>query len=146
MPVFSFSTGPTGLVVPVLLGLNGKDSANLLAQGQPIPAPLHLQGLIDTGSDVTVVAPFVPRHFSLLPLRSTTTQGTTGSAPVDLYEMSLSILNPGGPGPSMASWDQLVVMESPRGIPSVDVIVGLDVLRECLLIFDGPGQRFILAV
>jgi hypothetical protein len=125
MPIFAFAMSPAG---------------------SPIPPPLLLRGLIDTGSDVSVVVPSVPRHFGLAPFQSRSTQGTTGSAPVHLYEMSLSIINPGGPGPSMLSWERLLVMEAPAGLPGVDVIVGLDVLRECLLISDGPGPRFTLAI
>jgi hypothetical protein len=31
-------------------------------------------------------------------------------------------------------------------LQNVDVLVGLDVIKQCLLIIDGPGDRFTLGV
>jgi hypothetical protein len=30
-------------------------------------------------------------------------------------------------------------------LPNVDVLIGMDVLADCLLVLDGPGKQFILA-
>ena len=39
------------------VGLNGTATTSLVAAGQPVPSPQLIQGLIDTGSDVTGVSP-----------------------------------------------------------------------------------------
>ena len=36
-------------------------------------------------------------------------------------------------------------MEMPQPIPDIEVLIGMDVLNDCLLIFDGPKKEFTLA-
>jgi hypothetical protein len=43
----------------------------------------------------------------------------------------------------MLTMPSLLVMELPPG-PSCDVLIGMDVLRQCKLIVDGPGGCFTL--
>ena len=38
----------------------------------------------------------------------------------------------------------LLVSELTVALPNIDALLGMDVLRQCLLVLDGPGQQFIL--
>jgi len=41
--------------------------------------------------------------------------------------------------------ERMPVTELAVALPNVEILVGLDLLRQILLILDGPGQRFSLA-
>jgi hypothetical protein len=59
MPKLAYPITQAGLEVPVLIGLDGQDTSDLVAAGKPIPLPVQARGLIDTGSGLTAVAPWV---------------------------------------------------------------------------------------
>jgi hypothetical protein len=135
-----------GLALNVLIGLKGADMAALVAAGKPVPAPALARALVDTGTDVTCCAKWVLQRFGLVPMLQHTTQTASGSASVRLFEVSLSI-----PGATSASGPlfvlpQLVVMELPQPLQNVEVLIGLDVLLQCVLHVDGPGRQFSLSV
>jgi hypothetical protein len=41
--------------------------------------------------------------------------------------------------------ERLRVQEIPASVPDMDVLIGRDVLSQCLLIADGPAGQFTLA-
>ncbi len=144
MPHFTVPMSPEGYAVEVMLGLPAADMAVLLAAGQVIPPPLRARGLLDTATDKTAVAVGLLQQMGLPHLGSVETQTAGGRVIVKLYRASLSVLNPAGAiDPSQARPDW-VVTEFLHAPPNIDVLLGLDLARECLLILDGPGQRFTL--
>lgn len=126
-----------GMVVQAVIGMDGPKMAALLQAGKPVPRPIAVRALIDSGSDTTAVAPDVLVRLGLASFVTGTSQTASGPVEVKLYRVSLTL-----PGPDLALPD-MVVSELTAALP-VDVLLGLDVLRHCLLILDGPGQRFIL--
>jgi hypothetical protein len=144
MPRLTFPADPRGLKVDVVVGLGGAATTLLVNQGQPIPAPVRAQGLIDTGSTVTGVARAIVQRLALPRYVRTNTQTASGSALVGLYVVSLGIQDFALPaGPKLVE-PTLVVMELPSAISGVDVLVGLDVLMKCQMILNGPAQQLIL--
>jgi hypothetical protein len=65
MPRLTFPVTVAGLAAPVWIGLDGKTSSALHAAGQVITPPVQARGLLDTGSDVTAVAPWVVQRLAL---------------------------------------------------------------------------------
>ena len=119
MPQLTFPVTRVGLSAPVWIGLDGKTTTALVTAGQPVAAPVQARGLVDTGSDVSVVASWVLQR----------------------YEVSLSITDPGQAGSPWLTQPDLVVMELPASLPDVDVLIGLDVLLNCRFLLDGPGRQ-----
>jgi hypothetical protein len=145
MPHFTYPMSSDGLAVLGLVGLNHQDTATLAQAGQPIPRPVAIRALLDTANDVTAVAGGVVQQLGLGHIKWAQTQTASGSVQVRVYRVSLSISGPTrAPSPLLHRAD-LLVTELAVVLPNVDVLIGLDVLRECLLIFDGPGDRFTLA-
>ncbi len=144
MPHVTLTVTPDGLTLPVVIGLTGKDSADLLAAGQLPPNPRLLRGAIDTATTITVVAASVLSQFGLKPLKSTTTQGIGGSHPVHLFEVSFRIPRVGPQQQSLFVLDYLVVMDWTSPPPGLDVLVGLDVLEQLWTFYDGPRKEFTL--
>lgn len=144
MPHFTLPISHDGLTLPVIVGIGDKDRQDLESTRQPLPSAVITRGLLDQGSDITVVAPRILSILGLGSLAAATTQGVTGSAPVKLFEVGLMLhgLMPGSP---VFELPQCVVMEAPHPLPNVEVLIGLDVLRKCLLVSDGPGGQFTLA-
>jgi hypothetical protein len=108
-------------------------------------APIPVQGIIDTGTDVTAVAAHLLGQLGLVPVTGTTTHTASGSVRVDLYEISLSVQGSLPATGLLIVRPSLIVMELKAIPPNVDLLLGRDVLDECLFFYDGPGRQFILA-
>lgn len=145
MPRLTFPLQSDGLICDVLIGLDGKATTALAASGQPILAPIRCRGLIDTGTDATCVASAVLRQLGLsIPVATTKTTSTTGTAPVELFEASVGVLDLRNlSGPTLVLPDVLV-MEMTQPPANLDVLIGLDVLLTARLLLDGPGQFYTL--
>lgn len=55
MQTLNASIGPEGAVVDVLVGLAAAHLHVVRSAGQPVPAPVSVRGLIDTGAEVSCV-------------------------------------------------------------------------------------------
>ena len=144
MPHFTFPASPDGYTLEVLIGLRAQAMQALQAAGQPIPPPLRVRAILDTASDTTAVAGRVLQHFGI-PF-STTVQTHTAAGPiqVNVFTISLSVSDPIGVSRAMLVQPEWVVTEFLYPTPQIEVLIGLDLANECLLILDGPGQRFTL--
>lgn len=145
MAALTFPLQPDGLICDVLIGLDGKATTALAASGQPILAPVLCRGMVDTGTDITCVAPVVLRQLALnVPVAKTRTGSTTGTAPVNLFEVSVNVLDLRNLSGSKLILPDVLIMELPQPLTNLDVLIGLDVLLTARLILDGPGRVFTL--
>lgn len=145
MPHFTLPISQDGLTVSVAVGIGPVGRTILQSSGQSLPTAIVTRGLLDQGSDITVVAPRLVTQLGLLAQGRASTQGTTGSAAVKLFEASLKLMGLSVPGAPVLELPQWIVMEAPHALPNLEVLIGLDVLRRCLLVSDGPGLHFTLA-
>jgi hypothetical protein len=144
MPQLTFQVTAAGLAAPVWIGLDGKTSTALIAAGQAIAPPVQARGLLDTGSDVTAVAPWVLQRLALRPSAKTVTHTASGPTMVNVYEISLGITDPNQSGGPWMTLTNLLVTELAAPLADADVLVGLDVLLQCRLLLDGPTRVFSL--
>jgi hypothetical protein len=140
MAHLTFPIVPAGLVVDVLVNLQASVLVPLRSSGAG-PSPVPGKGLIDTGSDVTAVSLPILQQLGIPVVRQTTTQGIGGSVLVNLYRVSLHILDMQNVGLPWVSEASLLVMELAPGIP-FDVLLGMDVLLTCKMFLDGPARQF----
>ena len=91
MPHITFPIDPAGLLLNVMVGLDGGRTASLVAAGQAVPRPLLLRGEIDNGSNITCVAARVLQQFGLPRRYSTTTTTPAGTFHANVFEVSFSI-------------------------------------------------------
>jgi len=117
---------------------------HLRAAGQAIPPPVKACGLLDTGTNVTSVAAWVLHRLAVAINTSSSTHTAGGKVAVDLYEVGLTITDPGLLGSPWLTQPDVLVMELPVVLPDVDVLIGLDVLLSCRLLLDGPARQFTL--
>jgi Aspartyl protease len=142
MAQFTFPIVPVGLVVDVLVNLDLSVLVPLRSRGTG-PSPVEGRGLVDTGSDITAVALPMLQQLGIPAFRQTATQTLGGSMPVNLYRVSLHVLDAQNVALPWLSQGSLVVMELAPGFP-FDVLLGLDVLLTRGTLVDGPARRFFL--
>jgi hypothetical protein len=145
MAHLTFPVSRDGLAVPVWVGWNGTAMFALVMAGQPAPAPLGGRGLLDTGSDVTAIAPAILQRLALPVATATSTHTVSGPVNVRLFRVSTGITDPTlPPGSPWLTSPDLLVMELPAPLPNADALIGLDVLMTCKLILEGPALQFTL--
>ena len=141
MPHFSMPISADGLIVQAVFGLHGPAVAALKHAGQPIPHPVAARAILDCGADATAVAPHVFQSLGAVPTSPGMSQTSSGMVRVKLYRISLSIAGPVGLAFTLTD---LLASELTAPLPNLDALIGMDVLRQCLFVMDGPGQQFIL--
>jgi hypothetical protein len=100
--------------------------------------------MVDTGSNVTAVAPAVLQQLGVSVASTALTHTAAGQTQVRLFEVSLRITNPNVPNSPWLTLPNLRVTELPVALPDADVLIGLDVLLECSFLLDGPARLFTL--
>jgi hypothetical protein len=122
-------------------------STALQTANQPIPVPVRIRGLIDTGASCTCVDPSV---LTSLQLTATGTVDvatpSTGATPHVASQYDVGIVIPGGPS------------DTPLIIPAVPVVsmellaaqgfhalIGRDILDRCILHYNGALRAFTIA-
>jgi hypothetical protein len=131
-----------GLVVDVLVNLEAGALIPLWQAGTH-PPPVQCRGLIDTGTDITAVSLTVLQRLGVPRVIQTTTHGIGGSVSADLYEVSLHIFDPQQTTLPWLPHPSLLVMALPPGFP-FDALIGLDIIRTCKMIVDGPAGQFTM--
>jgi hypothetical protein len=140
MPTLTFPVQKDGLVVGVMIGMDSANCQALQQSGQPIPRPILVQGIMDTGTDATAVAHRLIHALGLPLYGSAQTSTAAGQVNVGVYEISLSIVPPGGA--AQFTDPRLVATELIYAAPGIEVLVGLDVILQGILHVDGPGGTF----
>jgi hypothetical protein len=145
MPVLTFPTSLDGWAVEVLIGLSRANAQSLRKKGQAIPQAIPLRALLDSGSDTTSVVDAAIAPPGLLPVGPILVNTANGPAIVNRYAVSLTVLDPGGNASrNLVRPDQPILgMASPP--VGFDVVIGMDLLKECLSVADGPAGQFSLA-
>lgn len=138
----TFPITAPGLEVDVFVTLE-EATLDPLKQAGVAPPPIPGRGLIDTANDLTAISGTILRRLGTQPLANTTTHGVGGSVTVNLYRVGLSIIDSRNVSLPWLTFATLVVMDMPAGIP-FDVLIGLDIIRACIMHIDGPAGQFTL--
>ena len=150
MPLVSGPISPThGAVVDLIVGVSKNRRKRLQSAGLPIPAPINVRTIIDTGSALTgfrsvVFAQLQVSHFAIIPVRTTSTQpGQPHQA--KQFDVSLALF-PGG-APSAFFSVRAIASDDfdPQAEDGVEGILGRDILDRFNLFYRGLDRQFDLA-
>lgn len=131
------------MTVDARVNFDGPTLAYLHGTGQLVPTSIEGKGLIDTGSDISAVSPSILQQLGVHVCGQTQTHAIGGMALVQLFKVSLFILDAAQPHLPWFTQTDLLVMELPTALP-VDVLIGMDVLMTCKTLLDGPARQFTL--
>jgi predicted aspartyl protease len=136
--VFSASLERAGPVIEITVGVPVEREAALRAAGEPVPRPILLPALIDTGSTVTVVRTEVLRGLGL-PMASVRSVHTASQRSVlcDAYLVHLTFPE----GHSV----ETEAVGLPLSGQHVDALLGRDVLAGMRLLYLGCFNLFVCA-
>jgi hypothetical protein len=136
-----------GPVLTVMLGVSLPRADALATAGQPLPNSVPVRALVDTGASCTCVDPGVLDRLALTPTGSTTIHTpSTGAAPhvADQYDVSLIVPGAGSHHAPLVV-PALPVAAADFAAQGIDALIGRDVLRDCILIYNGSVGSFTLA-
>jgi len=129
--------GPT---VPVAIGLTPSVISYLRSHGRPIAMPLAGLALIDTGATVCAVDEALIRSLNVPPSGVTTIATPSGVAQHATFPAALSF-----PGTTLPDVSFADVIGAPLRGQGIVAIIGRNVLRNFVLIYNGPGGMVSLS-
>jgi|SRR5882724_3465802 len=146
MPHLTLQISAGGPVLELYVGVSNPRSDALKAAGQPVPPPVMVRGLLDTGASCTGVDPAVLTGLGIASTGTTPlhTPSTTLSTPhiARQFDVSIILVHPLINRTFMA----IPVIESQLAHQGIQMLIGRDILNQCLFTYDGTAQSFCLAI
>jgi predicted aspartyl protease len=146
MPHFSRQLTNNAPMLIAVLEVSQARAKALAAAGQPVPKMQVMSALVDTGASCTCVDPAIIQALGLTPTGSTLmftpSTGAQGHL-TDQYDASLKIYCTRQQVPLEIS--VIAVVASDLRVQGIDALIGRDVLKFCLLSYDGQSGFFTLA-
>lgn len=136
MPQLTLNVGAQGPVLSILVGVSSPRADALRANGQPVPAPVVVQGSIDTGASCTCIDPGVLQSLNLSPTGTIPMlTPSTGATPhnTNQYDVSILLVHPKNVFP----FHNLPIIESQLAVQGIQALIGRDILKECVLVYNG---------
>ncbi len=147
MPHFTITLSPNGPLVNAAISVSKVRSDALQLEKRPIPPPVNVRALIDTGASGSCIDPSIRTQLGLTPTGTTKAHspGTKKDAPHDVDQFDVGIFIPGLTATSRAFYIPTVqVMEFDLDHQGFQVILGRDILTSCVLIYEGQAGLFTL--
>lgn len=114
--------------------------------GRPIPGPVVTKGLVDTGASCTNIDPNIVAALALEPVGEVSMiTPSTGATPITVnqYDIGVTIY---------ASLEQvpmripvLPVAQAPLQNQGFEVLIGRDILAQCVLVYNGAMSQYTLS-
>lgn len=117
-----------------------------------VPPTVACTALIDTGAAATCVDPDILSKAASVPKnRRPVLTPSTGNTPhmANVYDVAIYLVHPGHKGFADSEYvlsNEIEAIESILKPIGVEVLLGMNVLRRCLFVLDGPHERFTLAI
>jgi hypothetical protein len=148
VPYFTRQVAPNGnLILVASVGVSQARRQALIAASQPVPNLIIVQALVDTGASCTCIDPFVLGQLNLSPTGITTVNTpSTGTLPATANQYDVAIMIQTAPNLPLLIFQNMPVLESQLLIQQgFHMLLGRDILRSCLLLYDGMNGLFSLA-
>jgi hypothetical protein len=135
-------------MLPVELTVPAARVRALHQAGLPVPPPLRVSALLDTGASRTCIDPQVRRTLGLVAYSSAaiSTPSSRGAAAAQqpLYKVNLTALHPSGNPQLNLARNAFTVAGLPLAHLGTDMVIGRDLLAVCRFEYHGRGGRFSL--
>lgn len=126
-----------GPLIEVTFGLVRAAAQLRRDAGEAVPSPIRATALIDTGASGTVAKAGLLAPLGLHPVGVISVNTPTGhDVPCPTYAVSLAL--PQGT-------IEVTVIEAPLEGQNIEALIGRDVLKHGILIYQGPSNQFTLS-
>jgi hypothetical protein len=147
MPRLEVPIGPDGPIIDVRLwiGLDQRDF--LILRDHPVPQPLSVAGLLDTGARWTAIPRVLAEGIGLnvsdwRRLRSSAFGDEEREAPVYQVRMTFGSLD----APDPPKWRTILTVGVTTIVsPGAIVLIGQDLLATCRFTYDGRKRRLMMS-
>lgn len=114
--------------------------------GVPIPQAMSIRALIDTGASGTCLDPSVLVALGLTPTGTTLVNTpSTGAQPHQAFQFDIGLIIPAPNGAPLVRASLAVVASELFQQQGFHALIGRDVLRGCILTYNGSAGLFMLA-
>ncbi len=146
MPHVTVQVSAGGPLVDILVGPSRAHAAALQKAGKPVPERIPVRALIDTGASVTVLDAAIVRKLALTATGMASLQTpSTGREPHVAHQYDVRILLVSPIAKRATGFDNIAVVEADLSTQELQALLGRDILRQCLFVFDGVAGLFSLA-
>ncbi len=147
MPILNGQIVRAGAIIDVFVGVSRKRERLLQKHGFPIPQPIGVRALIDTGADVSGAAPQLFTALDLTPIDriDVYTPSTKEDAPhqCDLYDVALFLVA-GGQTHRLPD-SRIVAADCWHADEGIQALIGRDILDRCYFQYHGLSRKFTLS-
>ena len=144
VPHLTLSLSAGGPILDLAIGVSRPRSQALQKANQPVPNPVRIRGLIDTGASGTCVDPVCLASLGLGPTGQVQIHTpSTGSTPQlrNQYDVSIILIHPN----LVLQIHEQPAIASTLQTQGIQALIGRDVLARCLFVYDGAMNLFMLA-
>lgn len=142
MPHLTQHVTVEGPLLQVVVGVSNGQARTLRAAGLPIPSELQLLALVDTGASQSCLDVGCVQRLALAQTGRAALLSPAGPAQqYPLHEASLIITHP----QMNLALGSLGFAAAPLALQGFEAILGRDVLRGMLVVYDGQANTFTLA-
>jgi hypothetical protein len=144
MPHFTLPFQFGGPQLQLYVGVSQPKQQVLQQANMPVPQPILIYGLVDTGASTTAIDRGIIQALGLQPTGSMSIlTPSTGSTPHPANTFDVSIVIP--ISSLTFTVPAMQVFESSLNVQGIQALVGRDILSNCLFVYDGRANIFSLA-
>jgi predicted aspartyl protease len=146
MSILTLPLEPSGAIITVGFLVSSPRQAALKKAGLPVPPPVVVKCLVDTGASGTCVDPMVIQQLQIPPSGTVSIHTpSTGATPCicNQFDVGIGIIMDNGEVhlPGMI----IPVIESDLKAQGIQALLGRDILEQAVLIYDGRRRLLTLA-
>jgi hypothetical protein len=147
VPHFSLQITAEGAMVTAVVAVSAARVVALRNANLPVPNPVPVRALVDTGASCTCIDPSVLSALQLSPTGTANIQTpSTGQTPVVVPQYDVSLVIPGARGETPLILGTVPVIATELlTAQRFHALIGRDILSRCILHYNGSIGMFTVA-
>jgi predicted aspartyl protease len=147
VPHFTLSIEPNGPIVNAAVSVSEGRRTALLADGQEVPVARTIRALVDTGASFTSIQPHVLQALGLTPtgtIEIVTPSTGSETHTTETYDVDFAIGGANADDPPLVISNLRIATSELFLRQGIHALIGRDVLKRCILVYNGSINAFSL--